>query len=131
MNVDSSETYSETPVPPLKPPAKTKYSKEENVDEEINWVYSDKEEEKKEDDDYDKSIDIEKSDNKETNDEFMQGDEYVQENVNNEMKHVEVDDSRNDDKEITNTAKADTENTEEVKDDNKKAELTPLSSSLS
>nr|GFB07232.1 hypothetical protein [Tanacetum cinerariifolium] len=40
---------------------------EENVNEEINWVYCDKDEEKKDDDDDDdKSINLEKTDDKET-----------------------------------------------------------------
>nr|GFC62659.1 hypothetical protein [Tanacetum cinerariifolium] len=47
------------------------------------------------------------------------------------MKDAEVEESRIDDEEITDTAKADAEKAKEVKDDNKKAELPPLSSSLS
>ncbi|GKB00849.1 hypothetical protein Tco_0828893 [Tanacetum coccineum] len=85
------------------------YSEEENVYEEIDWVYSDKEDEKKDDD---KSINIEETDDEETDDEFVQ-------------------ESENGDEEITDTSKADAEKTEEVKDDNKKAELPPSSSSLS
>ncbi|GKG01606.1 hypothetical protein Tco_0306311, partial [Tanacetum coccineum] len=82
------------------------YSKEENVDEEIDWVYSNEEEEKKDDDDDD-------------------------DDKNKEMKDKEVDDTGNGDEEITNTAKANAEKTKEVKDDNKKAELPPLISGLS
>ncbi|GKB83064.1 hypothetical protein Tco_0949959, partial [Tanacetum coccineum] len=100
---------------------------EENVDEEIDWVYSDEGEEKKDDDDDDKSIDIEEADDEETNYEF------VRDNVEKEMKDAEVAEvvkSRNGDEEITDTAKADAKKTKEVKDDNKKAELPPSSSSL-
>ncbi|GKE22399.1 hypothetical protein Tco_1433911, partial [Tanacetum coccineum] len=50
-------------------------------DEEIHWVSTDEDEEKKEDDDADddKSIDLEETDNEETNDEFVHDEEYVQE----------------------------------------------------
>ncbi|GJU97772.1 hypothetical protein Tco_1327043 [Tanacetum coccineum] len=41
---------------------KSEYSKEETIDEEIEWVSIDEEEEKKDDDDDDRSIDIEKAD---------------------------------------------------------------------
>ncbi|GJS16051.1 zf-CCHC domain-containing protein [Tanacetum coccineum] len=90
------------------------YSKEENVDEEIDWVYSNEEEEKKDDDDDDddKSINIEETGDEETDDEFVR-------------------ESRNGDEEMTNTAKADAEKTKEVKNDNKKVELPPSSSALS
>nr|GEV49757.1 hypothetical protein [Tanacetum cinerariifolium] len=84
-----------------------------------------KDEEKKDDDDEDKSIDIEKTDDEEADGEFMQDD------VDKEMKDVEDAESGNGDEEITNTTKADAEKTKEVKDDNKKAELPLSSSSLS
>nr|GEU61457.1 retrovirus-related Pol polyprotein from transposon TNT 1-94 [Tanacetum cinerariifolium] len=83
------------------------------------------EEKKDDDDDDDRSIDIEETDDEETDGEFMQDD------VDKEMKDAEDAESRNGDKEISNTAKADAEKTKEVKDDNKKAELPPSSSSLS
>ncbi|GKB27542.1 hypothetical protein Tco_0866943 [Tanacetum coccineum] len=79
---------------------------EENVTSKAkDDVYFDKEEEKKDNDEDDKSIDIEETGDEETDDEFV--------------------------REITDTAKADAEKTEEVKDDTKKAELPPSSSSLS
>ncbi|GJW13543.1 hypothetical protein Tco_0017676 [Tanacetum coccineum] len=110
----------------------SEYSKEENIDEEIDWVYSDEEEEKKDDDDDDKSIDIEKTDDEgENDDEFVQGDEYVQDNVDEEMKNAEVAKIGKGDEEIPDTAKADAEKSEEVKDDIKKDELPLSSSSLS
>ncbi|GKA28140.1 hypothetical protein Tco_0714308 [Tanacetum coccineum] len=97
---------------------------------EIDWVYSDEDEEKKDDDDNDKSIDVEETNDEETDDEFVRGDEYVQKNVNEEIKDAKVDDTVNSEEEITDMAKADAEKTEEVKDDIKKAELPPSSSSL-
>ncbi|GJZ86722.1 hypothetical protein Tco_0658332, partial [Tanacetum coccineum] len=116
---------------------------EENVNkEEDDWIYSDDNEEKKDDD---KSIDLKKTDDVETDDEFVHSEEYVQEDddefvhgdehVNDdedeEMKDVEVEESGNGDEEITDTAKANAEKTKEAKDDNKKVELPPSSSSLS
>ncbi|GKE13548.1 hypothetical protein Tco_1417099, partial [Tanacetum coccineum] len=99
--------------------------------QEIDWVYSNEEEEKKDDDDDDdKSINIKETDDEETDDKFVRGDEYVQENVDEEMKDAEVDVTRSGDKQMTDTTKADAEKSEEVKDDNKKAELPPSSSSL-
>ncbi|GJZ01463.1 zinc finger, CCHC-type containing protein [Tanacetum coccineum] len=88
------------------------------VPDEVDWLYFDEDEEKKDDADDDKSIDLKETDNEETDDEFVHGDEYVQENVDEEMKDAEVDDTGNGDEEITDTTKAYTEKTEEVKDDN-------------
>nr|GEZ86503.1 hypothetical protein [Tanacetum cinerariifolium] len=68
-------------------------------------------------DDDDESIDIKDTDDEETDDEFVRGDEYVQANVDKEMKDAEVDDTRNDDEEITDTTKEDDKKIEEVKDD--------------
>nr|GEU61335.1 hypothetical protein [Tanacetum cinerariifolium] len=84
-------------------------AKPEVLDEE-KYTFVAKEEEKKDDDDDDdddddKSIDIEETGDEETDDEFML--------------------------EITDTTKANAEKTKEVKDDNKKDELPPSSSSLS
>ncbi|GJY47392.1 hypothetical protein Tco_0436455 [Tanacetum coccineum] len=73
------------------------------------------EEEEKNDDDDNKSIDLEQTDDKETDDEFMHGEE-----------HVQGDDEETDDEFVH-----DIEKTEEVKDDTKKAELPPTSSKLS
>ncbi|GKE13724.1 hypothetical protein Tco_1421301, partial [Tanacetum coccineum] len=70
------------------------------------------------------------TDDEETDDKFVRGDEYVQENVDEEIKDAEVDVTRSGDKQMTDTTKADAEKSEEVKDDNKKAELPPSSSSL-
>ncbi|GJV35447.1 hypothetical protein Tco_1407924 [Tanacetum coccineum] len=76
------------------------------------------------DDDDDKSIDLEKTDYEETNDKFMHSEEYVQDNdeeTNDELVHS--DEQVNDE--------ADVEKAEEVKDDIKKVELPPSDSSLS
>ncbi|GJW42037.1 hypothetical protein Tco_0070836 [Tanacetum coccineum] len=73
-----------------------------------------------------KSIDLELTDDEETNDEFVHSGEYVQtddEETNDEFVQ--------DDEEITDAAKADVEKKEEVKDAAKKAELPLTSSSLS
>nr|GEV99862.1 hypothetical protein [Tanacetum cinerariifolium] len=116
-------------------------------DENIEWVDTGEEEENNDDDD-DKSIDLEKTDDEETNDEFMHIEEYVQdgdeatndtvhgdEQVNDneaeEMINAKDVDTGNGDEEITNAAKADVEKTEVVKDDIKKSDIPPTSSSLS
>ncbi|GJZ16665.1 hypothetical protein Tco_0552788 [Tanacetum coccineum] len=84
------------------------YSKEDQGnDEEVDWIDFDDDEEKKDDTNDDKSIDLEMTDDEETDDEFVHGDE-----------------------EISNAAKIDAEKIEEIKDDAKKAELPPTSSSL-
>ncbi|GJW35596.1 hypothetical protein Tco_0058516, partial [Tanacetum coccineum] len=61
----------------------------------------------------------------------INGDEYVHDDVDEEMKDIEVVDIGKDDEEINDAEKAEVEKTEEVKGDNKKAELPPTSSSLS
>ncbi|GJT12334.1 hypothetical protein Tco_0859376, partial [Tanacetum coccineum] len=103
---------------------------------------------KKDNNDY-KSINLEQTDDEETDDEFVHGEEHVQdndeetddefvhgdeqvnENEDGEMTNVEVEESGNGDEEVTDAAKVDAGKTEEVKDDAKKAELPPTSSSLS
>ncbi|GJY75986.1 retrovirus-related pol polyprotein from transposon TNT 1-94 [Tanacetum coccineum] len=82
-------------------------------------VDTDEEEEKKDDDD-DKSIDLEKTDGEETNDEFVHGEEHVQD-----------DDEETDDEFVHDDEQADAKKTEVVKDDTKKAEFPPSSFSLS
>nr|GEU95680.1 hypothetical protein [Tanacetum cinerariifolium] len=81
------------------------------------------EEEEKNDDDDDKSIDLEMTDDEETNDEFVHEDE--------EMTNVKDVETENGDEEITDAAKADADKTKEAKDDIKEAEFPPLSFSLS
>ncbi|GJU78757.1 retrovirus-related pol polyprotein from transposon TNT 1-94 [Tanacetum coccineum] len=128
----------------------SKYSKEDQGDdEEVDWIDSDEDEEKKDDDDDDKSIDLEKTDDeesddefvhsggyvqnddKETDDEFVQGDEKVNDDEDEEMINDKVEDYGKGDAEISDVAKADAKKIEEIKDDTKKAELPPMSSSLS
>ncbi|GJW98266.1 hypothetical protein Tco_0180074 [Tanacetum coccineum] len=125
----------------------SEYTKEDYDDENIKWVDTD-EEEKKNDDDDDKSINLEKTDDEETDDEFVHSEEYVQDDdeetddesvhgdaqVNDDedekMANAEDADTGNGDEESIDAAKADAEKAKEVKDDIKKAELPSLGSSL-
>ncbi|GJR93401.1 hypothetical protein Tco_0265575 [Tanacetum coccineum] len=66
-----------------------------------------------------------------TDDEVLQGKEQVNDDEDEEMTNAEVEDSRKGDAKISNVAKVDVEKTGEAKDDSKKAELPPTSSSLS
>ncbi|GJX15275.1 hypothetical protein Tco_0207033 [Tanacetum coccineum] len=86
------------------------YSKEyQGDDEEVDWIDSDEDEEKKDDTDDDK----------------------INDNKDEEMTKAKVEESRNDDEENTDAAKMDAGKTEEVKDDAKKVEPPLTSSSLS
>ncbi|GKA20081.1 hypothetical protein Tco_0700070, partial [Tanacetum coccineum] len=110
----------------------SEYSEEENVNEEIEWVSTNNKEEKNDDDDDDRSIDIAKmDDDEETDDEFVHGDEYVHDDVDEEMKDVEVTETGKDDEEINDAENTDAKKTKEVKDDNMKVKLPPTSSTLS
>ncbi|GJV47779.1 hypothetical protein Tco_1437991 [Tanacetum coccineum] len=100
-------------------------------DEEVDWIESDEDEEKKDDTDDDKSIDLKMNDDEETDDEFVHGDEQVNNDEDEEMLNAEVEDSRKGDAEISDVAKVDAEKIEEIKDDAKKAELPLTSSNLS
>ncbi|GKF40526.1 hypothetical protein Tco_0120587, partial [Tanacetum coccineum] len=103
----------------------SEYSEEETADEEVDWLYSDKVEEQKDDDEDDRSIDIEKTnDDEETNDKFMHGEEYVQEDMDEEMKDAEVAHTGKDNEEIT-----DAEKIEVTKGDLEQAGKLPLTSS--
>nr|GEU92868.1 retrotransposon protein, putative, unclassified [Tanacetum cinerariifolium] len=83
------------------------------------------------DDDNDRSIDIEKTDDdEETDDEYVDDDDYVHNDVNEKMKYVKVLVIRKDDAEVSDAAKADVEKTKEVKGDYKKVRLALTSSSL-
>ncbi|GJY42355.1 hypothetical protein Tco_0429625 [Tanacetum coccineum] len=94
-------------------------------------IDSEEDDEKKDDTDDDKSIDLEMTNDKETDDEVLQGKEQVNDDEDEDMFNAEVEDSRKGDAEISDAAKADIEKTKDVKDDAKKAELPPTSSSLS
>ncbi|GJT08412.1 hypothetical protein Tco_0842874 [Tanacetum coccineum] len=59
-----------------------KLKEDQRDDEEVDWIYSDEDEEKKDDD---KSINLEITDDEETEDEFVLGDEPVNENEEEEM----------------------------------------------
>nr|GEY18622.1 hypothetical protein [Tanacetum cinerariifolium] len=135
----------------LRVPDEKKVSFEAKADVTLDWGSKQESgyfEEDQDDDDAndDKSIDLEKIDYKETDDEFVHseenvqdddeetddklvhGDEQVNDDEDGEMTNAEEADTDNGDEEITNAAKADVEKVEEVKDDIKEAEL-PLSGS--
>ncbi|GJU99582.1 hypothetical protein Tco_1328853 [Tanacetum coccineum] len=110
----------------------SEYSEEDQGDdEEVDCIDSDEDEEKKDDANDDKSIDLEMTNDEETDDEFVQGDEQVNDDEDEEMTNPEVEEFGNGDVEISDAAKVDVENTKEVKDDAKKTKLPPTSSSLS
>ncbi|GJT81752.1 hypothetical protein Tco_1056094 [Tanacetum coccineum] len=94
-------------------------------------IDSDKDKENKDDTNDDKSINLELTDDEETDDEFVHGVEQVNDDEDEEMTNVEVEEFRNTDEENTDAAKTDAGKTEEVKDDAKKAELPSTSSGLS
>ncbi|GKD41989.1 hypothetical protein Tco_1266634 [Tanacetum coccineum] len=71
------------------------------------------------------------NDDEETDDEFVHGDEQVNDDEDEEMTNAEVEESGNGNEEVTDAAKVDAGKTEEVKDDAKKAELPLTRSSLS
>ncbi|GJU74608.1 retrovirus-related pol polyprotein from transposon TNT 1-94 [Tanacetum coccineum] len=133
---------------------KREYSDDDDDDDDDNDDDDDDEDDDDNDDDDDddnddKSIDLEKTDDEktddefvhrdgyvqtddeETEDEFVQGDEQVNDDEDEGMTNAEDADTGNGDEEISNAAKADAEKTKEVKDDTKKAEFSPSSSSLS
>ncbi|GJT19238.1 hypothetical protein Tco_0877944 [Tanacetum coccineum] len=97
-------------------------------DEEVDLIDFDEDEEKKDDDDDDKIIDLEKTDNEETDDDFVHS---VNNDEDKEMTNVKVEDSGKGDAEIFDVAKANAKKIKEIKDDAKKAELPPTSSNLS
>nr|GEW30786.1 hypothetical protein [Tanacetum cinerariifolium] len=81
----------------------SEYSKEDqDADEEVDWIDSDEDEEKKDDTDDEKSINLEMTDDEETDDEFVHGDEQVNDNEDEEMTNDEVKESGNGDEENTN-----------------------------
>ncbi|GJX60706.1 hypothetical protein Tco_0292096 [Tanacetum coccineum] len=100
-------------------------------DEEVYWIYSDKDDEKKDDADDDKSINLEMTDGEETDIKFVHGDEQVNDDEDEEMLNAEVEDSGKGDAKISDMVKANAEKNEEIKDDAKKAELPLTASNLS
>ncbi|GJU30767.1 hypothetical protein Tco_1174356 [Tanacetum coccineum] len=108
----------------------SEYSEEETVDEEIEWLTTDEEEEKKDDDEDDISIDIVKTDDdEETDDEFVHSDEYVHDNVDEEMKDTKDTETGKDDDDITDVEKTDAEKTKVTNGDLEQAGKLPLTSS--
>ncbi|GJU52595.1 hypothetical protein Tco_1226309 [Tanacetum coccineum] len=71
------------------------------------------------------------TDDEETDDEFVQGDEQVNDDEDKEMTNAKVEESGKGDEENIDAAKTDAGKTKEVKDDAKKVELPPTSSNLS
>ncbi|GJU02625.1 hypothetical protein Tco_1112963, partial [Tanacetum coccineum] len=109
----------------------SEYSEEDQgEDEEVDWIDSDEDKDKKDDTDDDKSIDLEMTDDEETDDEFVQGVGQVNDDEDEEMTNTEVEESGKGDAKISDVAKEDAERIDEIKDDAKKAELPPTSSSL-
>nr|GEY57276.1 hypothetical protein [Tanacetum cinerariifolium] len=94
-------------------------------------IYSYEDDEKKDDVDDDKSIDLQITNDEETDDEFVHGDEQVNDDEDEEMTNVKVEESRKGDAKISDVAKEDAKKIEDIKYDAKKAELPPISSSLS
>ncbi|GJR38515.1 hypothetical protein Tco_1214199 [Tanacetum coccineum] len=94
-----------------------------------NEVSSDEEEEKQDDqdDDDDRSINIEETDDE---DEYVHGDEYVHNDMNEEMKDGENVETRKDDEEITDAENTDAERSEETKGDYEKVRKHPPISSI-
>ncbi|GJX04748.1 hypothetical protein Tco_0190664 [Tanacetum coccineum] len=125
----------DTPSAPKSKPATSKlklkgskveseYSKDDKGDdEEVDWIDSNEDEEKKDDTDDDKSIDLEMTNDEETDDEFIHGVEQVNDNEDEEMTNAEVKESGNDDEENTDAPNTNAGKTEEVKDDAMKVEL--------
>nr|GFA71985.1 hypothetical protein [Tanacetum cinerariifolium] len=103
----------------------------QSANEDVDWIYFNEDDEKKDDVDDDKSIDLEMTDDEEIKDEFVRGAEHVNDDKDEEMTEAEVAEPEKGDEEIADTAKTDTKKTEEVMDDAKKAKLPPTSSSLS
>nr|GEZ18834.1 hypothetical protein [Tanacetum cinerariifolium] len=111
----------------------SKYSEEDqDDDEQIDWIYTNEEDDKKKYDTYDdKSINLEITSDEETNDEVLQSKEQTNNDKDEEMTNDEVEDSGKGDAETSDVAKADEKKTEEAKDDAKKAKIPLTSFSLS
>ncbi|GKE84340.1 hypothetical protein Tco_1558082, partial [Tanacetum coccineum] len=128
---EENVTSEENVILKLESEQESEYSKEDQGDdEEVDWIDSDEDEEKKDDTNDDKSIYLEMTDDEENDDELLHGVKQVNDNEDEEMLNAEVEDSRKGDAEISNVAKQDVGKSKEIKDDAKKAELPPTSSSL-
>ncbi|GJW22375.1 hypothetical protein Tco_0032997 [Tanacetum coccineum] len=94
------------------------YSEEDQSEkEEIDWIDSEEDDEKKDDTDGDKSIDLEMTDDEETDDEVLQGKEQVNDDEDEEMTNAEVEESgKSDEEEDTDAAMADAEKTKKQRD---------------
>ncbi|GJQ96994.1 hypothetical protein Tco_0008133 [Tanacetum coccineum] len=63
---------------------------EVKINEEIEWLSTDEEEKKQDDDDDDRSIDLAEIDDKDEDDEYIHDEDYVHNDVDEEMKDAEV-----------------------------------------
>ncbi|GJX61218.1 hypothetical protein Tco_0294118 [Tanacetum coccineum] len=104
----------------------SEYFEEEDDDENIDWTNN-----KQTDDEFVHCEENVQGDDEETDDELVHADEQVNEDEDEEMKNAKDVDTGNGDEEITDTTKVDAEKIEVEKDDIKKVELPPTSSSLS
>nr|GEV06206.1 hypothetical protein [Tanacetum cinerariifolium] len=86
----------------------SKYSEEDQRDdEEVDWICFEEDDEKKDDVDNDKSNDLGMTDDEEIEDEFVQGEEQVNNDEDEEMSNAKVEESKNSNEENTNAAKED------------------------
>ncbi|GKF78377.1 hypothetical protein Tco_0233945, partial [Tanacetum coccineum] len=81
-------------------PATSSEGTDQGDDEEVVWIDSDEDEEKRDDTDDDKSINLEMTDDEETDDEFVHSVEQVNDDEEEEMTNAEVEESRKGDAEI-------------------------------
>ncbi|GJS46548.1 hypothetical protein Tco_0596669 [Tanacetum coccineum] len=101
-------------VKELESEQESEYSEEDqDDDEEVYWIDFDEEEEKKDDTNDDKSIDLEMTDDEETDEQFVHGVEQVNDDKDEEMTNAEVEEFGNGDEEYTDAAKTDAGKTEE------------------
>ncbi|GJZ42689.1 hypothetical protein Tco_0589944 [Tanacetum coccineum] len=75
-------------------PATSSEGTDQGDDEEVDWIDSDEDEEKRDDTDDDKSINLEMTDDEETDDEFVHSVEQVNDDEEEEMTNAEVEESR-------------------------------------
>ncbi|GJT95278.1 hypothetical protein Tco_1090796 [Tanacetum coccineum] len=122
---DALKTSSEGTGSKIGVPDEVKGASEAKANSAIDLGSEEEKEENKDDDEDDRSIDIENTDDdEEIDDEFLHGDEYVCDDVDEEMKDVEDPETGKDDEELTNAEK-----TEATKGDLEQAGKLPLTSS--
>ncbi|GJZ01019.1 hypothetical protein Tco_0518980 [Tanacetum coccineum] len=127
----SSEQEAAVTIQALKESKKTSEDNQVLEAQMKELIYSDEDDQKKDNADDDKSIDLEMTNDEETDDEFVHGDKQVNFDEDEEMINAKVENSGKGDAEISDVAKVDAEKIEEIKDDAKKVKLPPTSSILS